>query len=95
MKKWVQALKRKNFKPTIYSRICSVHFSNDDYQIRPGASRPLLRLNAIPSIFPAFPTYYQNIKKPRKNPMTRNTTPVNDIIDGILIILCFVFILCY
>ncbi|KAL5245952.1 hypothetical protein ACI65C_013360 [Semiaphis heraclei] len=78
MKKWIEAIKRKNFKPSQHSRICSDHFTNDDFQIRPDASRPLLRLDATPSVFPAFPPYYQKVKKQRKNPMTRNPRPVID-----------------
>lgn len=83
MKKWIDALKRKNFKPSLNSRICSVHFTSDDYQIRPVANIPLLRLNAIPSVFPSFPKYYQKIKKPRKNPTTRIPTQVINTSDGI------------
>ncbi|KAE9537604.1 hypothetical protein AGLY_006627 [Aphis glycines] len=75
---------RKNFKPSQHSRICSDHFTNDDYQIRPDASRPFLRLDATPSVFPSFPPYYQKVKKHRKNSITRisrqviDTTPVID-----------------
>lgn len=71
-KKWVDALKRKNFKPSQSSRICSVHFTEQDYQLRPDAHRPLLKENAVPSIFPSFPSYYQKEKKrPRKQPASR------------------------
>lgn len=61
---WVEALKRKNFKPTQWSLIFNVHFTENDFQIRPGADRPLLRETAVPSVFPSFPTYYQ--KKVKK-----------------------------
>jgi len=91
MKKWIEAIKRKNFKPSQYSRICSTHFTNDDYQIRPDANRPLLRSNAIPSVFPSFPAYYQTVKKSRKNPMMRIPQQVTDTIDGIRTILHVIF----
>jgi len=43
--------------------------------IRPDADRPLLKINAVPSVFPSFPTYYQNKnKKPRKPPTLRTIT---------------------
>ncbi|KAL5236881.1 hypothetical protein ACI65C_004291 [Semiaphis heraclei] len=43
--------------------------------IRPGADRPLLKINAVPSVFPSFPTYYQSKnKKPRKPPTLRTIT---------------------
>lgn len=84
MKKWVEAIKRKNFIPSQHSRICSVHFTSNDYQIRPDASRPVLRLNAFPSVFPSFPSYYQTPvnKNPRKNPTIRTPIQTNNIIDG-------------
>lgn len=98
MKKWIEAIKRKNFKPSQH-RICSDHFTNDDYQIRPNASRPLL-LDATPSVFPSFPPYYQKVKKHRKNPIMRISRPVIDttpVIDGIRtilnIIIIFIFII--
>ncbi|XP_025416958.1 THAP domain-containing protein 1-like [Sipha flava] len=45
MKKWIEAIKRKHFKLSQYSRICSDHFTNDDFQILPNANRLLLRLD--------------------------------------------------
>lgn len=86
-KKWVIAVKRKNFTPTQWSRLCSVHFIDSDYQLRPGASKPLLKCNSVPSIFPSFPTYYQKHEINRKDPTKRIHTPVNStIIDaGILL----------
>ncbi|XP_060877180.1 THAP domain-containing protein 1-like, partial [Metopolophium dirhodum] len=72
---WVNAIRRKNFNPTQWSRICSVHFTENDFMIRSDADRPLLKINAVPSVFPSFPTYYQNkSKKPRKPPTLRTIT---------------------
>ncbi|XP_045467860.1 peroxynitrite isomerase THAP4-like [Harmonia axyridis] len=59
LNKWIAAIKRKNWVPKAHSRICSVHFTKSDYQIRPGAKYPLLKITAIPSISPAFSTYYK------------------------------------
>lgn len=71
--KWVNALKRKNFKPTQWSRVCSEHFTEEDYVHRPDSNRPLLKIDSVPSIFKAFPSYLQ--PKPikiRKLPAQRN-----------------------
>ncbi|XP_063311629.1 uncharacterized protein LOC134611565 isoform X2 [Pelobates fuscus] len=48
---WVAAIKRKNWKPSDSSRICSDHFTDKDYMLRPGAMIPRLRLDAVPSVF--------------------------------------------
>lgn len=49
--KWTVATKRDDFTPSDYSRLCSEHFTPDAYQIRPNASHPLLKHDAIPRIF--------------------------------------------
>uniref|UniRef100_A0A146LZM3 THAP domain-containing protein 1 n=1 Tax=Lygus hesperus TaxID=30085 RepID=A0A146LZM3_LYGHE len=54
-RKWVVATKRKNFSPTTSSNLCCKHFTADDYQLRPNASYPLLRDDAVPSVFPQRP----------------------------------------
>lgn len=59
MSKWVSAIKRKNFEPNQWSRICSIHFTEQDFQVRPGAHRLLLKDDAVPSIFSSFPSYLQ------------------------------------
>ncbi|XP_026806139.1 LOW QUALITY PROTEIN: THAP domain-containing protein 1-like [Rhopalosiphum maidis] len=73
VKKWISAIKRKSFEASQWSRICSVHFTEQDYQVRPGAHRLLLKDHAVPSVFPSFPTYLQvPIKITRKSPTLRN-----------------------
>ncbi|XP_045465513.1 peroxynitrite isomerase THAP4-like [Harmonia axyridis] len=59
LNKWISAVKRENWEPKAHSRICSVHFTESDYQIRPGAGYPLLKITAVPSLFPAFSTHYK------------------------------------
>ncbi|XP_060873993.1 THAP domain-containing protein 5-like [Metopolophium dirhodum] len=63
--KWIIALRRKNFIPSQWSRICSIHFIDNDYEIRPGTTKPCLKIDAVPSNFPSFPSYLQ---KPAKCP---------------------------
>ncbi|XP_072260904.1 uncharacterized protein [Pyxicephalus adspersus] len=57
LSKWVAAIRRKNWKPSASSRICSEHFTDKDYMLRPGAMVPRLRLDAVPTIFNGFPKH--------------------------------------
>lgn len=50
-KKWVIAMKRKDFIPNECSFICSEHFIPEDYESRPFDGRKTLKANAIPSVF--------------------------------------------
>lgn len=73
MEKWISAIKRKKFKASQWSRIFSVYFTEQDYQVRPGAHRSLLKDNVVPSVFPLFPSYLQTpIKISKKPPTLRN-----------------------
>ncbi|XP_077088300.1 THAP domain-containing protein 1 isoform X2 [Siphateles boraxobius] len=47
--KWVSAMKRRNFKPTKYSNICSQHFSRDCFKRQ--CNNRVLKDNAVPSLF--------------------------------------------
>ncbi|KAF0737202.1 THAP domain-containing protein 1-like, partial [Aphis craccivora] len=57
LSQWLKEVRRKNFVPSKYSIICSEHFIDTDYQIRPGATVKLLNTNAVPSVFSGFPTH--------------------------------------
>lgn len=82
MTKWLSAMRRKQFEASQWSRLCSVHFTEEDFQVRPGAHRLLLKDNAVPSIFPSFPSYLQKRKKiPRKPPTLRNTCSKDVTVD--------------
>ena len=59
LKKWVHAICRKQWKPTKHSFICSDHFHESCFVIRPGAEGRRLKDDAVPSIFQTFPSYYQ------------------------------------
>lgn len=71
-KKWILALRRKNFQPSNSSKLCGAHFLPDDFLIRPGSYRKQLKDSAIPSVFAAFPAYYQ--PKPKKARSNRQAT---------------------
>ncbi|KAK2910777.1 hypothetical protein Q8A67_002910 [Cirrhinus molitorella] len=47
--KWVAAMKRRNFKPTKYSNICSQHFTKDCFKRE--CNNRVLKDNAVPSLF--------------------------------------------
>ncbi|MCJ8748442.1 hypothetical protein PDJAM_G00164910 [Pangasius djambal] len=47
--KWVAAMKRRNFKPTKYSNICSQHFTKDCFKRE--CNNRVLKENAVPSLF--------------------------------------------
>ncbi|XP_048042607.1 THAP domain-containing protein 1 [Megalobrama amblycephala] len=47
--KWVAAMKRRNFKPTKYSNICSQHFTRDCFKRE--CNNRVLKDNAVPSLF--------------------------------------------
>lgn len=67
LKQWLQAMKRKNFTPSAYSKICSEHFLPNAILDRPGTYKRHLKPDAVPTVFPAMPSYYQTIpKKPRR-----------------------------
>lgn len=54
-KKWLIAVKRKNFNPGSGARLCSKHFTKDQFQLRPNVNFLLIKPGAVPSIF-IFPT---------------------------------------
>jgi hypothetical protein len=69
--KWVRAISRKDFTPSKYSRVCSLHFRDTDFieahddsnstRNKKYANAQLecryLRKDAVPSIFPNAPSY--------------------------------------
>ncbi|XP_075694664.1 uncharacterized protein LOC142661211 [Rhinoderma darwinii] len=64
--KWLAVIRRDKWKPSIYSRLCSDHFTEEDYMLRPGASYPYLRLDAVPSIINGVRVKKPPGKKPVK-----------------------------
>lgn len=52
LEKWMSAIGRKHFTATKYSKVCSDHFTRDDFKINVGGSYRLdLKNEAVPSIF--------------------------------------------
>jgi hypothetical protein len=57
---WIDATKIANWSPTENNRLCSEHFQETDFYLT-NTQRQLL-FQAVPSIFPAFPIYFQRSK---------------------------------
>ena len=63
LKKWIIAVRRKNFKPTSASHICSIHFRDTDFINDERMVLQKLKKDAVPSIFPSLPEHLQ--RKPK------------------------------
>ncbi len=63
-------MRRKNFVPSNTAVLCSRHFCEEDID-RTSIATVRIRKNAVPSIFPAFPTYLKKTIKTRKPPVKR------------------------
>ncbi|XP_075695291.1 uncharacterized protein LOC142661706 [Rhinoderma darwinii] len=70
LSRWIEAAQRDDWNPSIHSKICSDHFTEKHYMIRPGAACPYLRMDAVPT--PLYPA--QRKKKTKKRKYTRRTT---------------------
>ncbi|CAI6356297.1 unnamed protein product [Macrosiphum euphorbiae] len=70
---WMKAINRKGFKPSASSRICSDHFTLNDFENSPGGSYHLyLTDKSCPSIFPI--TFDESHKKKNKSTFTEEST---------------------
>ena len=58
LREWVKAVRRECFTPTSTSYLCSDHFTEADFQVKPGAAIRRLNDTAVPSIF-SFPEHLQ------------------------------------
>lgn len=69
---WLRKLRRENFTPTKYSRICSRHFKEEDID-RTSLSTVRIRHGAVPSIFDAFPDHLKENAAPERKPPRKRT----------------------
>ena len=81
LKKWTIAVRRKSWKPTNASFLCSKHFTPDCFYNLPSlfvqvnGQRRKLRLDSVPSLF-KFPTHVQSSTKKRQSPLKRKTVDI-------------------
>ena len=72
LKKWVHAIRRKQWKPTKHSFICSDHFHESCFVIRARSrGSNTARCKAVQAIFKTFPSYHQKDIKLRTSPRKR------------------------
>ena len=82
-KKWTRACHRERFEPTEHSRICSLHFEDNDFEIyssdtvhsrrlkHPVLKQRKLKPSAVPRVHPNLPQRMQSLKNtPRSTTVT-------------------------
>ena len=87
--KWTRACYRENFRPTAYSRICSLHFHEKDFVIQstdcvtsrrlkhPILKQRKLKMGVIPSLYPNLPPRFET-KVPSRTVAATSTTRLNE-----------------
>ncbi|KAL5245214.1 hypothetical protein ACI65C_012624 [Semiaphis heraclei] len=65
LKKWIYAVRRINFKPTRNSILCSLHFTENDYNKAVVSGKLVLKKCAVPTIF-KFPDHLMPKVKERR-----------------------------
>ncbi|XP_067005162.1 THAP domain-containing protein 2-like [Anabrus simplex] len=59
--KWIKAIRRKNYNPSKYAKLCSKHFTKDCFEICPWGRLKRLKEGAVPTIFD-FESHPKNMK---------------------------------
>ncbi len=57
--KWLKAVRRQDWMPSKSTKLCFVHF--EENMIDRTMNRVLLKSDAVPTIFPAFPSHLQKV----------------------------------
>jgi len=65
LKKWIHAVRRTNFKPNQNSFLCSLHFTEKDYNRAVVSGKLVLKKCAVPTIF-EFPDHLMPKVKERR-----------------------------
>ncbi|KAF1379145.1 hypothetical protein PFLUV_G00173040 [Perca fluviatilis] len=76
LKQWVMNVRRQNWTPTPASRLCSMHFEEDQFLID-NMFRRRLKDTAVPTIF-NFPPHLRKKEPPPRPTLNRSTGGVND-----------------
>ena len=72
LKQWVNAVNRLHWFSKDPSLICSVHFKESCFIVRPGKRGRLLKDGAVPTEFPTHPSHLQHQTCKRKSPKKRD-----------------------
>ncbi|KAF1379144.1 hypothetical protein PFLUV_G00173030 [Perca fluviatilis] len=76
LKQWVMNVRRQNWTPTPASRLCSMHFEEDQFFID-NMCRRRLKDTAVPTIF-NFPPHLRKKEPPARPTLNSSTGGVND-----------------
>ncbi|KAK7576198.1 hypothetical protein V9T40_012484 [Parthenolecanium corni] len=78
--KWFHAIKRKNFKPSKATKLCSLHFLPSDYtqSVSVIGGAPRLKKDAVPSVF-NFPDHLVPKKPPERRVIVRHVSQPQEI----------------
>ena len=85
---WLKRLARKDFAPTKYSKLCSLHFTSNDFIVESNdlnhrckrkrestkLARRRLKDNAAPSVFSDLPSYYTSRSEPRRSGLSASSS---------------------
>ena len=72
LKQWANAVNQLHWFPKDHSLICSVHFKESCFIVRPGKRGRLLKDGAVPTEFPTHPSHLQHQTHKRKSPKKRD-----------------------
>ncbi|XP_049941346.1 THAP domain-containing protein 1-like [Schistocerca serialis cubense] len=70
---WENAVRRKNWRASKWSTICSQHFREEDIDLT-SLSTLRVRENAVPSVFPTHPKHLRKGDKKRKPPLRKESS---------------------
>ncbi|CAI6365948.1 unnamed protein product [Macrosiphum euphorbiae] len=79
LQKWVHAVRRKDFKPTSSSTLCSLHFNENDFYSAVVSGKQMLKKSAVPTILNFPNNLTPKIKERRilQREVTATTTAVH------------------
>lgn len=78
LQKWVHAVRRKDFKPTSSSTLCSLHFKKTDFYSAIVSGKQMLKKTVVPTIFD-FPNHLLPKIKERRILQREDTTTITAI----------------
>jgi len=90
LKKWIHAVRRTNFKPNCSSFLCSLHFTENDYNKAVVSGKLVLKKCAVPTIFD-FPDHLLPKVKERRI-LQRSVEIQVRVVFNLLYIIIIIFI---